>query len=834
MLSLLLASILSATQAPVDFSGRWRLVAPEPGAPAELLFVSSAADMFWIERHMADGVVGTNYTTNPSRPGLEARWVGATLVLLERGNGGRGAAPPTPDREETWSIDAAGRLHVATSVVYPRAQPIRSQLTYERTANRGGAGGENLLDNPDADLATAGWQRTADATVEPCDGNPCFVVRNQGAFRQTIPLPAEASGRFVVLIGSGWTERVEPDAITGLPYLYGVAGSGNRILGYFQGQHMLGRPAVPRQWVAMSGVFQVPPGTERLNFQAQIAQGQGVPQNGSAARFDDLGCYLFPTEAEARTFISNWRGTRGADNPATETVVAARPAPPRPAPPRLPPPPPGDNVSRDVHVTLSIRDGKTVFRSGDPIRLVLTFTADRPGYAVNQVVARMAPWAEDVEITPATDVARWLDEYRSSYRPDYAFTADPFASPVEVTLPLNYIVRFDSPGEYTVRLRTPRAGPTGLGGAGRVLLETNPVTFTIVPMTADEEAAAVERLAARLDASPRCDTPLDAETCDELAFLAGEPATREKLRRYLDPPVRNAGRWWEIFRMGLFISRDAAPAIAMLDARHRDLSLPADQIPLLSELRIWSELPALTARAIQENTALATLREARLAEVRQGYMADALASLPHRTGNARRLTGLAMLQLLVPSPRPPTPVSIPAAVRQAVVEEFAGFGDFDAGSILQNYWPYVRGPEMLPHVVRLAASRDSWPRAQALGPLVDLDPDRARPIFVAEMLVGRLSMVPDVLLRLPDATLPEIEQPLLRLVDALRSGPRAQQAFLILRQKLTFLARYGTRAIRAEMQRFYADWQRDPTDRSLGAVLEDYLSRYGSGSRAPQ
>jgi hypothetical protein len=44
------------------------------------------------------------------------------------------------------------------------------------------------------------------------------------------------------------------------------------------------------------------------------------------------------------------------------------------------------------------------------------------------------------------------------------------------------------------------------------------------------------------------------------------------------------------------------------------------------------------------------------------------------------------------------------------------------------------------------------------------------------MLVARSSMVPDVLLRLPDTTLPEIEQPLLCLVDALRLRPRAPQA----------------------------------------------------------
>jgi hypothetical protein len=194
--------------------------------------------------------------------------------------------------------------------------------------------------------------------------------------------------------------------------------------------------------------------------------------------------------------------------------------------------------------------------------------------------------------------------------------------------------------------------------------------------------------------------------------------------------------------MGLFVSRDAGLIVAMLEAHHHDPSLPANHILLLSELRVWSEWPALETQASRESTTVDALREARLADVRQAYMASALASLPQRTGDARRLTALALLQLLGRPSRQTATASVSTAVRQAVVEEFAGFGEMDAGSVLQNYWPYIRGPEMLPHVVRLAASATRWVRAQALGPLAELDADRARPIVVAEMLAGRTSMSP--------------------------------------------------------------------------------------------
>jgi len=34
------------------------------------------------------------------------------------------------------------------------------------------------------------------------------------------------------------------------------------------------------------------------------AERKGLPHNGSAARFDDVGLYLFPTEQAARSFVN--------------------------------------------------------------------------------------------------------------------------------------------------------------------------------------------------------------------------------------------------------------------------------------------------------------------------------------------------------------------------------------------------------------------------------------------------------------------------------------------------------------------------------------------------
>jgi hypothetical protein len=171
---------------------------------------------------------------------------------------------------------------------------------------------ENLLQNPDAELEARHWRALGQATVEEANGKRLFVVRNGGYFLQDVILPGGAAGKFAVLIGRGSSERINPDgAITGLPYLYGYMMApgnpeGERILAYLQGQQMRNSATSAGEWVRIWGIFEVPEGTGRIRFFLNQALRQGVPHNGSAARFDDLGLYLFPTEEEAKSFAASY------------------------------------------------------------------------------------------------------------------------------------------------------------------------------------------------------------------------------------------------------------------------------------------------------------------------------------------------------------------------------------------------------------------------------------------------------------------------------------------------------------------------------------------------
>jgi hypothetical protein len=174
----------------------------------------------------------------------------------------------------------------------------------------------NLLLNPNADDGASHWRILGDATVEQAaGGNWRFVLRNSGYFLQDVTLPPGSVGKYALLIGRVSSERINSDgAITGLPSLYGYMmvdanPRGGRILAYLQGQEMLCSSRKENEWVTAWGIFEVPAGTGAIRVFLNQAERKGVPQNGSAARFDDLGLYMFATEREARALVDTFKGS---------------------------------------------------------------------------------------------------------------------------------------------------------------------------------------------------------------------------------------------------------------------------------------------------------------------------------------------------------------------------------------------------------------------------------------------------------------------------------------------------------------------------------------------
>ncbi len=170
-------------------------------------------------------------------------------------------------------------------------------------------GERNLLKNPDAGRGAPSWETKGEVSIDSGDpGNHLFVTRYSGMFWQDVPI-GESTGRYVLLVAWASSERVNPgDDQTGYPYLYGYfldRADKNKINAYLKGQQMMLSPNSADEWGLIYGIFQVPENTGSVRLFLQQADGRSA-QDGSAARFDEPGVFLFDSEAEALQFVNKY------------------------------------------------------------------------------------------------------------------------------------------------------------------------------------------------------------------------------------------------------------------------------------------------------------------------------------------------------------------------------------------------------------------------------------------------------------------------------------------------------------------------------------------------
>ena len=484
-----------------------------------------------------------------------------------------------------------------------------------------------------------------------------------------------------------------------------------------------------------------------------------------------------------------------------------------------------------VRAVLSLAGEKKVFRAGEAVRLRMSFTSEREGYQLNTTLTKPPSAVDTVSLSPDAGAYAWAEAYTGGgmNRPDYANVQNLSAQPTTITLTLNDWYRFDRPGRYSVKVSTSRASAPGksLGDGPRLRLTTNEVGFEIVEMSEAEEAAEVRRLSALLDAAK--DWRGEANLADELSYLAGEPSTREKVRRYL--AGGRSGNYTQSVELGLFVARDRALAVRLLEAAIRDPSVPATHglLHVATGLRLMLEgVPRQPMGFI-----LAPDANPRAAEVLREYVAELVASLPKRKGGSRTSAAMAALTSL---PRDAAgAVQVPPSLRDIFVGEFDTFHPFDQEYLLSQYWEQLRDPALLPALERMlannAGARNQQMRAAALRRMKDLNPEKARPHLVAEIRDPSSFVEYELLASLPDETLPEADDALLEQVRA--AAPQARNAdFVSLRHKALLAARYGSPAIYDALLETYrasaGRWQPD----ARGAVL-GYLARYNPEQALP-
>src|ERR1043166_4048396 len=93
----------------------------------------------------------------------------------------------------------------------------------------------------------------------------------------------------------------------------------------------------------------------------------------------------------------------------------------------------------DVHAQLRLADVKTSYRIGEPIRLLLQFTADRDGYSAETIPDGTEGTQDTISISPDSGVNHWLDEFHGGGRGfrDYFSRANLTSMPTTVEIFLN-------------------------------------------------------------------------------------------------------------------------------------------------------------------------------------------------------------------------------------------------------------------------------------------------------------------------------------------------------------------------------------------------------------
>ena len=189
-----------------------------------------------------------------------------------------------------------------------------------------------------------------------------------------------------------------------------------------------------------------------------------------------------------------------------------------------------------VHVKLSFAGNKTVYRIGEPIEVVMEFSADREGYSVEVLPDHTQVGFDTVIISPEAGVTNWIDELHDNrpYHRDMLSKEKLTSTPKRLELTLNDKLRFDGPGRYTVYVRTRRV----MAGSGwdqnePYLISTNSISFELQSMSEADEAKEVKRLSDLLDAKRDINT--DDVVAKQLSYLTGDPSTREKVRRFPYP-----------------------------------------------------------------------------------------------------------------------------------------------------------------------------------------------------------------------------------------------------------------------------------------------------------
>jgi hypothetical protein len=416
----------------------------------------------------------------------------------------------------------------------------------------------------------------------------------------------------------------------------------------------------------------------------------------------------------------------------------------------------------DVQFSLALPSGQTVYRQGEiiPISLAFTSTAKDRYTVADRTYDRsgrleiehycLEPEAPD-PLVSYFSVGAFIGGGLFS---THTLDSKPFTAQADLNEYLS-----PAPGHYRLYAVSGRISrppdPHEETPYGRVseVVRSNTVEFDIKPAPPQWQHQQLQGALATLSAAPRPNPTASSQNdpgrqaARRIRFLNSRESAQQLAHLFAG---RDSGQdepyAWD-FALGLFGSPYRQLAI---DSMRRQFAVPdhpitADFLETLVRLEItadpaWDTPESFTSGNTPDGKVIDAFwksRQAHEQELTQAESEDLLANLSRKTGRARALTALGLLNAGRQSPLPP---ALAEDLRLAVI---ASWKELPAGTqdqLIQDQWPLVARPEMLPVLRAMAAqpppaahTTAAVTRDAVLRRIYDLDPAVARPLILSDL-----------------------------------------------------------------------------------------------------
>jgi hypothetical protein len=479
-----------------------------------------------------------------------------------------------------------------------------------------------------------------------------------------------------------------------------------------------------------------------------------------------------------------------------------------------------------VRADLSLSEGQTTYRLGEPIQLVLTFTASEPGFSLNGTTTQPASPVDTLVLSPMTGVFPWLDDQSRGHRygPDYASIVSlEVHKPATVGLTLNAVYRFDAPGHYKVHVVTNRVSSGDLLHSQPLgPLTSNEVEFDVVAMSEADEAARAAAIEKQIrEANNRQQAQSLAE---ELDWMTGDASTRAKLSLYLHPktfyPFGVDVTW------GLWMARNRALVVAELERALGDPTQPLSAG--LSLLQITAELKARLAVPFDPADPGKSLPTD---QIEGQYLHELAATLSQRTGEP--LVAAAQTVFTRLAQRKETAGGDFAAAREVLITHFSQVNEYSVDWLLNSYGQYLQDPRMVPGLAAILQTQNdailNGERAAVLAQLIKLAPQNVRS-FVAEEVCADRRVILRSIHDAPFDVLPETDECLKEQIHA--ASANVKHGGVDLQLKTALAARFATSAIYDDFLTLYEKSSANWDGQARGGMLA-YLMRWDAQRALP-